>query len=309
VRKILGPFLIGLGGFLLVAAVLATVWAPGAVKKTPIDVDSTTRLEGTVQKIDTATGEMVPNDVKVTSITKSDSDASTDDVAVFVSTTCVVIDDGTEVPDCVDGEDPRLISAGVDVFATDRVTGMSLPEFDGLPDDAVAHEGLVNKWPFDAEKKTYSYWDGTAGEAVDAVYDRTEEVAGVEAYVYKVTIADAPIEIADGVDGTYDDAKEIFIEPRTGSIIRQVDDQQRYLADGTQVLDLKIAYTDEQAEQSASDADDSARTLGLLLKTVPLIGFIGGAICIIAGLLLMRGTRRRHEAEHARTESAKTPVG
>jgi hypothetical protein len=308
VRKILGPFLIGLGGFLLVAAVLAIVWAPGAVKKTPIDVDSTTRLAGIVQKIDTATGELVPNDVKVTSITKSDSEASTDDVAVFVSTSCVVIDDGTDVPDCVDGKDPRLISAGVDVFATDRVTGMALPEFDGLPDDAVPHEGLVNKWPFDAEKKTYSYWDGTAGEAVDAVYDRTEDVAGVEAYVYKVSIADAPIEIADGVDGTYDDAKEIFIEPRTGSIVRQVDDQQRYLAEGTQVLDLKIAYTDEQSEKSASDAEDSAGTLSLLLKTVPLIGFAGGAICIIAGILLLLSGRRKNRSEPAHVQKSKAPV-
>ena len=75
---------------------------------------------------------------------------------------------------------------------------------------------------------------------MDAVYDRTEEVKGVETYVYRVEIVDAPIEIAEGVPGTYTDTKEIFVEPVTGAILNQTDDQQRYLEDGTQVLDLQL---------------------------------------------------------------------
>src|SRR3546814_18908085 len=65
----------------------------------------------------------------------------------------------------------------------------------GLPDDAEPHEGLINKWPFDAEKKTYPYWDGLVGGTVDAVFDRTETIEGMDTYVYRVEIADAEIEI------------------------------------------------------------------------------------------------------------------
>jgi membrane protein YqaA with SNARE-associated domain len=74
------------------------------------------------------------------------------------------------------------------------------------------------------------------------------------------------------------------------------------------VLDLKIAYTDEQSEKSASDAEDSAGTLSLLLKTVPLIGFAGGAICIIAGILLLLSGRRKNKSEPAHVQKSKAPA-
>ena len=47
----LGPG--GLGAFLLVTAVVASVWAPDQVKRAPLDTDSTTRLSGTAQKLPT----------------------------------------------------------------------------------------------------------------------------------------------------------------------------------------------------------------------------------------------------------------
>lgn len=55
-RKIIGRVLLGIGGFLVVAAVLAVTWAPGVVKKTPIDVDTTTVYEGQAAKLDPLTG-------------------------------------------------------------------------------------------------------------------------------------------------------------------------------------------------------------------------------------------------------------
>ena len=48
--------------------------------------------------------------------------------------------------------------------------------------------GLVNKWPFDAEKKDYLYWDSMLGEAVDATYDGTETIEGLETYKYHVLV-------------------------------------------------------------------------------------------------------------------------
>ena len=40
-RKTVGFVLFGLAGFLVTAAVLALVYVPGQVKKTPLDVDTT----------------------------------------------------------------------------------------------------------------------------------------------------------------------------------------------------------------------------------------------------------------------------
>jgi hypothetical protein len=112
-------------------------------------------------------------------------------------------------------------------------------------------------------------------------------VKGVETYVYNVTIEDAPIEIAEGVAGTYDDVKEIFVEPTTGAIVNQTDDQQRYLEDGTQVLDLQLAFTDDQQQESGDEAKSKALLIKLAVTIVPIVGFVGGPLCLLAGILLL----------------------
>ncbi len=284
-RKNFGVILLGLSGALLLAAFMAVVWAPGVAEKTPLDVDTTTLLSGDVAKLDASTGELVDNPVKAESITRVDSNASDDDVSVFVQTTCLVVDEG-DTPSCVEGNDPRLITASVDVFATDRVTALSVNDAKYLPEDAIPHEGIVNKFPFDTTCKTYPYWDGTVGAAVNAECEGKETVEGIETLKFVVTIEGAEIDVAEGVPGTYDTVKEMFVEPRTGAIINQTEDQQRTLADGTPALDLQIGFTDEQVDQFAADADDNIGKLNLMTRTVPLIGFIGGGLLLILGLLL-----------------------
>ncbi|CAN5270028.1 DUF3068 domain-containing protein [soil metagenome] len=294
-RKILGPVLLGLGGFLLVIAVLALVWAPGVVKKTPIDVNQTTQLSGIVKKLDPATGELVENPVKIQSISRTDSDASDDDTVVWFQTACVVIDID-DAPDCVDGDDERLVSASTSTFATDRVTALAVSDFKGLPSGTPPREGLQNKWPFDSEKKTYPFWDDTTGTALDAVYDRTETLLGVECYVYSASVEDAPIEIGEGIPGTYTNAVEVWVEPKTGAIQQQTQDQQRYLADGTQVLDLKVGFTEAQQKAFADDSKANVRLLDLMLVWIPIIGFVVGGLCLVAGVLLFLGRRRSNGA-------------
>lgn len=293
-RKIV-PVLFGLGGFLLVAGLVALLWAPGVVKKTPVDVDTTTHLSGTVSKLNVATGTMETNPVKVTSITKADSKHSDNDVVAFTNSTCVVIDTDNP-PDCVNGDDPRLVTATTDVFATNRRTAIAVNSSKYLPANAEDHEGLVNKWPFDSAKKTYPYWEGTLGKAVPAKYDRTVYLRGVKNYVYKVETKGAQIDVAEGVPGTYDDVKEIYVEPRTGAILNQTESQQRALADGTQVLDLKIAFTDAQVKTSVDDVKGNLGSLSLIVTVLPLVGIGGGVLVLLVAVLLLLSGRRRAEA-------------
>jgi hypothetical protein len=284
-RKII-PVLFGLGGFLLVAGLVALLWAPGVVKKTPLDVTSTTRLSGQAAKIDPATGDLNPQPVKATSVTKTDSKISDDTNVAWTNTSCLVVDKD-DPPDCVDAKDERLVSASTDVFATNRVTALAVNKGKYLPADAVPHQGLVNKWPFDSEKKTYPYWDGTVGKAVAAKYVRAVKVKGLDTYFYRVTIKGEAIDVAKDTPGTYDDVKGIYVEPLTGAIVNQTDDQQRTLDNGTKVLDLQLAFTDKQIQTSVDDANDNIGQLNLITKTIPLVGIIGGVICLAAGLILL----------------------
>jgi Porin PorA len=300
-RKWFGMVLLGLGAFLLVVGVLATVWAPGVVKKTPLDVDQTTHLDGTVNKLNAETGELEENPVKVESISKADADASTDDVTVWVQSACVVIDTD-DAPNCVDGDDPRLVSASTDVFASDRVSAEAIADFKGLPADAVPHEGLVNKWPFDSEKKDYTYWNGTLDKAIPAVYKGTESILGIETYIYEIKVENEPIQIADGIPGTYSDDTTIYVEPKTGAIQQQTDSMQQYLEDGTQVVDLDIGFTQAQQKAFADDAKTNMRMLAMMTLWMPIVGFVGGVLCLLAGVALLVTARRRDDAGSDRKE-------
>ena len=107
--RILARVLLGLGVFLLVAGVLAVAWAPGVVKKTPLDVDTTTIYEGEAAKIDTATGDFDKKPVFAITHTKADSKKSSDDHVLFVETGFAVFDAGG-ARECVNGNDPDLNS-------------------------------------------------------------------------------------------------------------------------------------------------------------------------------------------------------
>jgi hypothetical protein len=296
VQKIM-LILVGLGSFLLVTAVLATVWAPGVVKKTPIDINNKTVLSGVAQRLDSNTGKLGPvSKIRILSVTQADGKKSDDKVVVFKAGSCVVVNEDGNAPDCVDGDDPRLVSADESTFATDRVTALAVPNGNYVPKGSPQYEGLVNKWPFDSEKKTYQYWDSTMGAAVDAKYDGTEQVAGVDTYRYKINIDKAPIEVADGVQGTYTNEVVIWVEPKTGAIQNQSQDQQRYLADGTEVLNLQAQFTPGQIKTSAEDTKSNMALLKLMTQTVPWVGYIAGGLCLIAALVLFLMRRRTSPA-------------
>ena len=291
-RKVIAGLLLGLGSFLLVAALTVVLWGADAVKKTPLDTDSVTNLSGTADKLNPATGEVESLQVKAASVTQADSELSDDKVIVFVSTTCLVIDEG-DVPQCVDDSDDRLVSASSDVFATDRHTAEAVNDPAYLPPSAEEKSGLINKWPFDAQKKDYTYWDGLLGEAVDATYDGTETIDGLETYRYRVLIENASAEVVTDIDGIYSQDKYLWIDPVTGAIIKQTQSELRQLEDGSTLLDMELAFTDDQVATNAKDAKDNGRLLGLLTSTLPLIGFIGGAIALLAGAFLLLASRRK----------------
>jgi len=294
VKKNLALPLIGLGSLLLVAAIVCVTWAPGVAKRTPLDVDSTTLVSGTAKKLNTSTGELETFPVRAVSVTKVDAEVSDDDNVVFQNHSCLMVDDGDlpPPPACLAAEDPRTVSFGdFDFFVTDRHTAEAVSSEGYLPGEPGKQEGLVNKWPFDSKKKDYLYWESTIEQAVPATYERTEKLEGLEVYVYRVEVTDAQIEVAEGVPGTYTDVKEIYVDPPTGSVVQQTEDQQRWLADGTQALDLQIAFTDEQVKTSVEDAKSNHTTLNLITLWVPLIGFVGGALCLAAGVFLLVTTR------------------
>jgi hypothetical protein len=100
----------------------------------------------------------------------------------------------------------------------------------------------------------------------------------------------------------------MWIEPNTGSIVDQEQHDVRTLPNGDPLLDLQLSFTDEQVSANVDDASANVSSLTLITKTVPLVGFIGGAICIIAGILLLVSGRRKNKSEPAHVQKSKAPA-
>lgn len=97
-------------------------------------------------------------------------------------------------------------------------------------------------------------WLGTPAPLLGQGRSGTEKRDGLDAYVYRVDLQDAPIEIADGVPGTYTDLKELYIDPRIAAIIHQTDEQQRFLGDGEPAPDLQLAFAVDQRAANIAEA-------------------------------------------------------
>ncbi|RYP84949.1 DUF3068 domain-containing protein [Nocardioides guangzhouensis] len=285
-RKWVGLALLLLGGFLIVAAGVSRFWGLDAAERTPLDVNTYTYLTGEADKLNPETGNLVHVPVAYRSLTQADPDKSDDDVVAFVNTKCVNIDEN-DPPPCLDDTDERLITNTVDTFATDRRTAMAVNDPKYLAEDAVPHEGLVNKWPFNAEKKTYPYWDGTLDHAVDAKYTGTRDIDGLETYEYQVTVPPTEAEILEGTQGTYETEQTTWVDPRTGSIIDQEGGQVLTLEDGTKVLDISVSYTDETVQANVDDAKSNGRQLWVLGVGLPIGGLVVGLLFVGLGLLLL----------------------
>ncbi|MEO7268156.1 MAG: DUF3068 domain-containing protein [Knoellia sp.] len=287
-RRIIGLVLMGLAGFLVTTALLALIYIPGAVKKTPLDTDSNTRLTGQAAAL--PTGGSAP--VKALSHTVADGTKSDGDVVVFDTFTCHITDPTGDAPDCVDDTDPdkRLVSATTDRFAADRKTGLAVND-EKYIGDAKPHEGLINKFPFDVEKKTYPFWDGVLGRAVDAKFDGEEKVDGWNTYKFVIDVADEPAEIASGIQGTYSSLKTLYIDQRTGAIQNQTEKQVRKLDNGTTVLDLDFGFSPETVAANVKSAKESDSQLGLIAK-LPLIAGLLGLLSGAVGFFLWNSARR-----------------
>lgn len=306
--KLVARVLLGLSACLLVLGALLALRGPDVFKKTPLDVDTTLVYEGTAAKLDTTTGKFVKHPAYAIKQASADSEHSNDSHVLFVESNCLVFDDGGP-RECVKADDPKLISATIATYATDRVTALAVSD-PALPDDSVVDEGLVNKFPFDVKKQTYPFWDAAMGHAVDMEYQDTEKVDGLDTYRFEYSVKDANIDVAAGIPGTYDNVVTAWVDPTTGSIVKSAQNQQRYLDDGTPVVDVDVTATDATVRAKVDEAKDSARALWLVTTVVPVIGLSSGSVVLLVAVALLAfGRSRPTGTGGTRVALDRTPAG
>jgi hypothetical protein len=311
VRKILTAVLIGLGVFSLVLAGLLRFYAPSRVEKAPLDLKVPQQTaSGPAKVYNVATAKLEDVELMATRQVVADSAASDSKVAVNQVTLCIVkvIDDP---PYCgSDPKDPRIVRVIVDRAPADRKTGLAVndPKYgeniDGAP---VKHIGLTYKFPFHAKKTTYKFFDVNSKLAADARFIGTDKVKGLDTYKYEAVIDKVPLEVAKGVPGLYSDTRVVWVEPRTGAIVKGTQHQVRTTTTGTTVLEADLSFTEATINNQTKLAKDGLSSLRLLGVILPLVLILVALLAFAGAFLLSR--RRQTPGDHEPTANEPQPVG
>jgi DUF3068 family protein len=312
-RRLLGPILIGVGVFLVVAGLLARFYAYPALAVAPKDQNSVTMLEAKDATIlDLSTLREVTTDMSVANRTVGDvkaSDDADDGVVVWAATTSYRDQIG------------NIRSRSAERYAFDAHSGEAVnccgsfvENTDGDREE-VKRSGLISKYPFGTEKKDYKIWDDTLGQAVTTKFVKESEIEGLKVYEFKYEVPTTTVGTQEippsliGQTGTealeadvqYSTVTQHWVEPTTGVIIDRVSKTANTLAiDGETVLTTSggtFEYTDKQVKANVDEYDGKAASLNAVHTTVPLVGVILGLLLALGGALLAR--RNRDTGAHA----------
>lgn len=304
-RKAIGFVLIGVGLFVIVLAILLpTVVVPHS-KKTPLDLDITQISSGPAKLYDAKTAKTNNVQLRATRTVRTDSHASNSTNTTVDESLCIVVVQGT-TPNCVPATDPRLLSVTTDRVTADRKTAEAVyvpgwgANVNG--DTSIKHEGLSYKWPIDAQKKTYQFFQPDVGKAFPAKYIGEAKVRGLTTYKYEAQTGDQPYKVQGLIPGTYNDTRTVWVEPRTGAIVNGVEHQiQSFRSQGKTItaLDTTLSFEDSAIDYQSNYAKDKINQLRWAQLWAPIIlGVVGIAALIGAYFLLRRRGPKQPTGRH-----------
>lgn len=300
--------LVAVGAFLVVLAPMVRFYAYPKLAVAPVNQNSVTTLVGTDATIfDISSLEEIQTDLTTKVRTIGDAEAAEKaegNTVVWVSSTSTTSSDGV------------MRSRSVERVAFDAHTakavnccGEFISETEGERTE-VAHEGLLVKFPFHTEKKTYEFWDGELRRAVPIQYQGTEKLDGLTVYKFEHTIEptkvgeqELPLSLLglEGdetvtADSMYSNTRTLWVEPVTGVIIKRAEQQNNtFNYDGEpRITTTKVTtgYDDATVQQNIEDYSSLSTQLKLLRSVVPVVSLVLGLILLVGGLLLMARSRR-----------------
>jgi len=306
-RRITGLVLVGLGAFLVGAAILSRVYVLDQVRITPIDQFAQTVAPGTGTYFDPPTLSEKRSDLVARRRLKGDVAASNEttgvwDVSVVVQTT-----------------DGALVRATIDRVAFDRKSGESVHCCGEAVDaEPTPHEGMSYKFPFSTEKKTYQFWDVNSRRAFPAQYVSEEKIQGLTTYKFVQEIPTLELqkqEVSGSLVGEstpsfqapvmYSNKRTAWVEPTTGIIVKGMEQARTTLQnsageDKVTVLQADLTFNEDTQKAQAKLARDGITKINLVKWVVPIVGVVLGLAFVVVGLLLRRSRPGQHTVgEHA----------
>ncbi|OLF17777.1 DUF3068 domain-containing protein [Actinophytocola xanthii] len=343
-RRILSFVLLGLGVFAVALGLLLRFYAYPQLAKVPLDQKSTSVAQGdgitalVVETVDGAPSPEIRQNLSLTSTTYVTGDLTAPeveeggDVAVYV-----------EAIRTVDDESDIVVNASVRSLCIDRFTSEAVVPCEGQyveqergnrvtsDRNTLQQPGISFKFPFGTEERDYRYYDLTARTTVDARFEGVDDLQGLE--VYKFVMDVEPTKIADrkvpgslvelpdqasvDVEMYYQVRRTVWVEPQTGIIIRGEQQGKQELltpgedvGEGTTVFQGTLGFNQATIDGNVAKAEETMGKLRLLTEW-PLYMWIGGAVLVVAGAVLLAttgGTRGRRRASGDVSSVQRQPV-
>jgi Porin PorA len=302
VRRLLGAVAFCLGILLIIGAALIKWVAAPALVKAPLDINSVTVSEGNAQVFVVASQSVMPVHVIATRTVRGDQGAGTSNVAVYDETLCLRTSTSgpADAQGCVISTDPGFIQKTTDRIAFNRKTGLAVP--DGQyhasvnGDPTIIHDGLGYTFPIGTKQRSYPFFDTVLGRAFPMTFEASEKVNGLTSYRFVQTIPDSAIKINGVLPGTYSNVRTVWVEPKTGVIVKGSEQIAQKFSDGGIAFTGTLVFNDATVRSQVAYAKDKAGQIDLIRMWVPLGSVLLGVILLIVGVLLMLGRRSARPA-------------
>jgi hypothetical protein len=310
-RRIVGLALVGLGAFLLVAALLTRTYVAGQLVKFPLNTYVKTTLVGKdvsyfspklVRPVSGATMQ-VTDTVKGDAAAGNSSTAVWDEFTYLYDRTNHVTFSYTTRRAAFDRRTAVLVDccgANVGGDSTIRQTGLS---------------GYV--WPIGSQKQTYDVFDTTLLRPMPFRYAGTGTIHGISVYRFVEHVPPTQSgtqQVPGSLVGSsqnlvtlpeyYAATNTYWVDPRTGGVLDSNSNSKQYLrtANGQDLLLFNGNLVMTPASVSTAVAlDATGRTQLAWLEVIgPLIAVLLGGVALVAGIVLVR--RRGDRPEQARAE-------
>ena len=220
--------------------------------------------------------------------------------------------------------DNGVLTADQERVAMDRVTGESKHCCGEQP----SHSGLTFKFPFNTQKRTYSFWDTTAKQAFPATYVGAERINGLLTYRFEQRFDNVRLRTVEvsgeqahqpgvaSVPATviYGNVKTLWVEPRTGIIIKAGQDVTQVLqTDAGQpvltVVRASLVYDGNTVSSNVDDAKSAISQLRAIQWILPIGALVVGVISIVLGVVLIgRHPSGRHLAGPSQEPAESRPA-
>jgi hypothetical protein len=315
--RAVGLGLLGLGAFVLAAALCVRLFLAPALVKLPLDQKGDPVAIGSDVDFFNQ-GELKQErglDATVRQHVQGDpaADGAGDDVAVWNFGSVMTDSDGLQL-------DASTYAVCIDRHTAEAV---DCPSQQVNNNEDATIEGLTLTFPFGTEKKDYPLFNATVGKAFDARFEGVEKLEGMEVYRFVQTIPETVIREAQ-VPGSlvgstqpvvtakavYSNERTMWVEPVSGVIVTAEEHPAAVLRGpdgktGPTLLAGDFAGNDQTVADGLKRAEDFRGQITLIQKTLPLsLAGLGVLLLIVGGLLVARAGRTGAD----RTED-QAPVG